>query len=354
MRACRLVRAAGAAGGRPRALAPSRNIRVAGALRVVTMQRMPHATARLDARDFARVARAIAHIDAHWREQPTPAALARAAGLSRWHFSRLFRRWAGISPRQYLQHVTGLDAKARLRGRMPVLEAALATGLSGPGRLHDLIVTLEAMSPAEYARGGAGVRIVCGFAPTPFGLMLCGRTRRGLCHLGFVAGADRACAERTLRAEWPHATLHWSDAAAAGVARQLWPRRPDSSGARAGHRRGESRAARRVRLHVRGTNFQLRVWRALLRLDADAPSSYGALARRLGTPGAARAVGQAVGANPIAWLIPCHRVLRASGALGGYRWGVERKRAMLAWEGMPAPPVPALPVKPGRPVSITS
>jgi AraC family transcriptional regulator of adaptative response/methylated-DNA-[protein]-cysteine methyltransferase len=295
---------------------------------------------RLDSRDFQRIARAIAHIDTHWCEQPTLAELARAAGLSRFHFSRLFRRWAGISPRQYLQHVTGLAAKAQLRGRAAVLDAALAVGLSGPGRLHDLIVTLEAMSPAEYARGGEGVRIECGFAPTPFGLMLCGRTARGICHLGFGPDADRARAERLLHAEWPRATLHWSDAAAAELARRLWA--PRSRRVRAG--------ADPLRLHVRGTNFQLRVWRALLRLDAEACSSYGELARGLGAPGAARAVGQAVGANPIAWISPCHRVLRGCGALGGYRWGLERKRAMLAWEGLPAPP----PKGPVRGISITS
>ncbi|MCC7462995.1 MAG: methylated-DNA--[protein]-cysteine S-methyltransferase [Gammaproteobacteria bacterium] len=279
----------------------------------------------LDSRDFRRIARAIGYIDAHWREQPSLAALAAVAGLSRFHFSRLFRRWAGISPRQYLQHVTGLAAKAHLRGHEALLEAALATGLSGPGRLHDLIVTLEAMTPAEYARGGAGVHIEYGFAPTPFGLMLCGRTPRGICHLGFEPDADRRRAERALRADWPQAALHGSDAVAVELARRLWAPRPAG-----GH-------CDPLRLQVRGTNFQLRVWRALLELDAAAHCTYGALARQLGAAGAARAVGRAVGANPVAWIIPCHRVLRGSGALGGYRWGLERKRAMLAWEGMPVP-----------------
>ena len=293
---------------------------------------------RLDSRDFQRIARAIAHIDAHWREQPTLAELARAAGLSRFHFSRLFRRWAGISPRQYLQHVTGAAAKARLRGRESVLDAALATGLSGPGRLHDLIVTLEAMSPAEYAHGGAGVRIDCGIAPTPFGLMLSGRSARGVCYLGFVPDAQRVRAERLLRAEWPRAELHWSDVSAAELARLLWPEAP----ARYARARRADGAAE-LRLRVRATNFQLRVWRALLQIDPDRHSSYGALARRLGSPRSARAVGQAVGANPIAWVIPCHRVLRGSGELGGYRWGPERKRAMLAWEALRASSRPETP-----------
>jgi AraC family transcriptional regulator of adaptative response/methylated-DNA-[protein]-cysteine methyltransferase len=287
----------------------------------------------IDSRDFQRIARAIGFIDAHWHEQPTLAQLARVAGLSRFHFSRLFRRWAGVSPRQYLQHVTGVAAKARLRERASVLDAALASGLSGPGRLHDLIVTLEAMSPAEYAQGGAGVRIDCGIAPTPFGLMLSGRTPRGVCYLGFVPDARRESAERLLRAEWPRAELNWSDASAVELARLLWPAPP----ARHVHGRRAGDAGE-LRLRVRATNFQLRVWRALLAIDPDRHSSYGELARRLGAPHAARAVGQAVAANPVAWVIPCHRVLRGSGELGGYRWGPERKRAMLAWEALRAPP----------------
>lgn len=315
----------------------ARNIRVAPAAAAATMPRMDTRADRLDSRDFQRIARAIAHIDAHWREQPTLAELARAAGLSRFHFSRLFRRWAGISPRQYLQHVTGVAAKARLRGRESVLDAALATGLSGPGRLHDLIVTLEAMSPAEYAHGGAGVRIDCGIAPTPFGLMLSGRSARGVCYLGFVPDAQHERAERLLRAEWPRAELHWSDASAVELARLLWPVR----GRHAHARRAGGAVA--LRLRVRATNFQLRVWRALLQVDPDRHSSYGALARRLGAPRSARAVGQAVGANPIAWVIPCHRVLRGSGELGGYRWGPERKRAMLAWEALRASSRPQAP-----------
>jgi AraC family transcriptional regulator of adaptative response/methylated-DNA-[protein]-cysteine methyltransferase len=302
------------------------------------MPRMDPRADRLDSRDFRRIARAIAHIDAHWREQPTLAELARAAGLSRFHFSRLFRRWAGISPRQYLQHVTGATAKARLRERESVLDAALATGLSGPGRLHDLIVTLEAMSPAEYAHGGAGVRIDCGIAPTPFGLMLSGRSARGVCYLGFVPAAQRVQAERLLRAEWPRAELHWSDASAAELARLLWP---DVQARQARARRADGAAE--LQLRVRATNFQLRVWRALLQIDPDRHSSYGALARRLGAPRSARAVGQAVGANPVAWVIPCHRVLRGSGELGGYRWGPERKRAMLAWEALRTSPSPEAP-----------
>ena len=287
---------------------------------------MSFAPEHLGARDFARIARAIAYIDAHWREQPGLDELARAAGLSRFHFSRLFARWAGISPRQYLQHVTGNDAKRRLRGRESVLDAALASGLSGPGRLHDLIVTLEAMSPAEYAEGGAGVCIDCGIAPTPFGLMVSGRTARGICYLGFVPEGSRDRALTLLREEWPRAELRWSPASAHELAALLWPAAVTST------RPAARRAVRELRLCVRATNFQLRVWRALLATAPAQAATYGELARRIGRPGAARAVGRAVGSNPVAWLIPCHRVLRESGQLGGYRWDPARKRTMLAYE----------------------
>lgn len=285
------------------------------------MQRMSTPVNQLDSRDFQRIARAIAYIDAHWQERPTLAQIAHQAGLSRWHFSRLFRRWAGVSPRQYQQHVMGTAAKQHLRGRESVLDAALATGLSGPGRLHDLIVTLEAMSPAEYASGGAGVHVDCGIALTPFGLMLSGRSARGVCYLGFVPDARRERAEALLRASWPRAQLRWSDDSAAELAALLWS---DTVRTR----------TRELRLRVQASNFQLRVWRALLELEPGEHCSYGELARRIGRPRAARAIGRAVGSNPIAWLIPCHRVLRGSGELGGYRWGVERKRAMLGWEAM--------------------
>jgi AraC family transcriptional regulator of adaptative response/methylated-DNA-[protein]-cysteine methyltransferase len=277
----------------------------------------------LNARDFARIARVLAYIDQHWREQPSVTGLAGQARLSQFHFERLFRRWAGLSPKQYLQIVTGAAARRSLRQQQSALQAALDVGLSGPSRLHDLIVKLEAMSPAEYAAGGAGVRIDYGIADTPFGPMLCGQTARGVCHLAFTAQPTRALAATELRAAWPEAELHWNPAAAAALAGRLWP----SSGAAANSQ---------ISVHVRGTNFQLQVWRALLELAPAESSSYGELARRIRHPAAARAVGSAVGANPVAWLIPCHRVLRAGGVLGEYHWAPERKRTMLAWEQLQA------------------
>lgn len=246
--------------------------------------------------------------------------LAREAGLSQFHFERLFRRWAGLSPKQYLQIITGAAARRSLRQKQSALQAALEAGLSGPSRLHDLIVKLEAMSPAEYAAAGAGVRIDYGIADTPFGQMVCALTARGVCHLAFTSAQQgRAEAAAEVQAAWPKAALHWNPPAAEALAERLWP----TAGVR---------HAREISVHVRGTNFQLRVWRALLALAPAEATEYGALARRIRHKNAARAVGSALGANPVAWLIPCHRVLRAGGMLGDYHWGPERKRAMLAWE----------------------
>lgn len=275
----------------------------------------------LDSRDFARIARAIAYIDARYREQPRLAAVARHAGLSEFHFNRLFRRWAGLTPKQYLAAVTARAARDALATERSVLDAALAVGLSGPGRLHDLTVTLEALTPGEIKASGAGARIAFGFSTSPFGDVLVAETARGLCHLGFVDTGGEARTESALRARWPQAQFERDDARALARALQIWSAR----GARGP-----------LCLAVAGTNFQVQVWRALLELDA-ATTTYGELAARLALPLCARAVGHAVGSNPVGWLIPCHRVLRSSGGLGGYRWGEDRKRAMLAWEALRSP-----------------
>ncbi len=277
--------------------------------------------ARLGTRDFGRICRALEFIEAHWQEQPTLERMANAVGLSPYYFNRLFHLWAGITPKAYVQLITGAVAKAGLRKKQPLLHTALQVGLSGSGRLHDLIVKLEAMSPAQYADGGAGLRIEYGVAPSPFGLMLTGRTARGVCHLSFIAQGSRAEATRELRAQWPKARLRWSPESALELAEQLWPASRTATSARLP-----------LRLLVHGSQFQLKVWQALLALDAGENVAYGELGAKLQQKGAARAIGGAVGANPIAWLIPCHRVLRAGGALGGYAWGTDRKRAILAWE----------------------
>jgi AraC family transcriptional regulator of adaptative response/methylated-DNA-[protein]-cysteine methyltransferase len=275
----------------------------------------------LSTRNFERIARAIAYIDEHWHEQPRLPDIAARLHLSPFHFDRLFHDWAGITPKTYIQHITGTVARQRLSQKANLLEASLAVGLSGPSRLHDLIVKLEAMTPAEAARGGAGVQIDYGVAATPFGLMLAGCTPRGVCHLAFVDTASQAAARGELLRNWPGAQLNWNPEAIATLANRIWPP-------------ARAAAGPPIKVWVRGTAFQLQVWRALLALGASDRTSYGALAEQIGQPRAARAVGAAVGANPVAWLIPCHRVLRASGELGGYHWGVERKRAMLTWEGL--------------------
>ncbi|GAC1456142.1 MAG: methylated-DNA--[protein]-cysteine S-methyltransferase [Steroidobacteraceae bacterium] len=281
----------------------------------------------VDSRDFARIARAIRFIDDNFRAQPRLATIAQSARLSEFHFTRLFRRWAGVTPRQYLAYVTARAARRELKGSASVLDAAYTVGLSGAGRLHDLAVTLEAVTPGELKAHGAGVRIRYGFSDTPFGRALLGSTPRGVCALRFVAPGGEAGAVQALASEWPHAQLQRDDAGAAALSARIW---------NTADQRGGSAPEASLRLAVQGTNFQLKVWQALLALGADSPTTYSALAEALRRAGASRAVGNAVGANPVAWLIPCHNVLRKDGGLGGYHWGEDRKRAMLAWTAMRA------------------
>jgi AraC family transcriptional regulator, regulatory protein of adaptative response / methylated-DNA-[protein]-cysteine methyltransferase len=273
----------------------------------------------LDGRDFRRIARAIRFIDEHFTEQPHLATLASAVHLSEFHFNRLFRRWAGITPRQYLAFVTAQAARAALKDADSVLDAAHAVGLSGPGRLHDLVVTLDAVTPGELKQLGRGVQLTHGFSDTPFGRALLASTTRGLCHLAFVEPGEERQALHALESSWPRAQRSRDDEQAQTLATRIW------SGAG-----GEP-----LRLAVKGTNFQLKVWQALLELGSRGPTTYSELAQAARVEGA-RAVGNAVGANPVAWLIPCHNVLRKDGSLGGYHWGPERKRAMLAWEALRA------------------
>jgi len=264
--------------------------------------------------NYRRIEKVISHIDRHHARQPGLDELARVAGLSVFHFSREFRRWAGLSPARYLRTISLSIAKRELDERGSVLAAAWAAGLSGGGRLHDLFVQFEAVTPGEYKEGGAGIRLRHGYAESPFGRVHAAISNRGLVHLAFVDGKEEA-AVGELRRRWPAAALDRDDAAVAALVRQVFVER---SG--------------KIVLAPGGTNFQVKVWQALLALGSRGPTSYSALAAAIGNPGASRAVGQAVGANPVAWLIPCHRVLRRDGSLGGYRWGVARKRAMLAWE----------------------
>jgi AraC family transcriptional regulator of adaptative response/methylated-DNA-[protein]-cysteine methyltransferase len=263
------------------------------------------------------MARAIDFIAAHADKQPGLDETAAAAGLSPFHFQRLFSRWVGVSPKRFLQVLTVERAKTLLDEGAPVLAAADGVGLSSGSRLHDHFVSLEAVTPGEYRAGGPGLRIGHGLADSPFGSLFVAWTPRGICRLEFV-DATPAAPLATLVNDWPGAELLRDDTAAANLAGRLFA--------------ADSRSSGPLSLHVQGTNFQVAVWRALLGVAPAAVTSYSALASGIGRPRAARAVGAAVGANPVGWLIPCHRVIRQSGEMGGYRWGIGRKRAMLSWE----------------------
>ena len=271
------------------------------------------------ASDYERVERAIRYLEAHYLEQPDLAAVARAAHLSDFHFQRLFTRWAGISPKRFLQFLTVEHAKKQLATSKAVLETTLDSGLSSPSRLHDLFVSVEAVTPGEYKSRGAGIRIDYGFHSTRFGTCLLGLTRRGVCWLGFVNGGGERNALQKMRAHWSGATLLERTDATAAVTDRIFSALETGTGSSLG-------------ALLMGTNFQLKVWQALLRIPAGALVSYDTLGAMAGIRGAARAVGSAVGANRVAYLIPCHRVIRNSGLLGGYQWGEPRKRAILAWE----------------------
>lgn len=269
---------------------------------------------------YERVARIIRYLEEHRLEQPDLEALARAAGCSPFHLQRLFSEWAGISPKRFLQCLTVAHAKECLSRGQSVLDAALESGLSGPGRLHDLCVQLEAASPGELKSGGAGWALRAGFAESPFGQCLLAEGPRGICHLSLLEPGGEEAAWKELGGRWAGAVTERDDRQAKQVAERVF--RNPASGT----------AGLPLRAFVRGTDFQVRVWRALLAVPPGVRISYGRLAELVGCPAAARAVGSAVGANPLAWLIPCHRVIRQTGVLGEYRWGRERKRAMLVWE----------------------
>ena len=279
--------------------------------------------------DYDTVARAIRFLREECRSQPSLEEIANHIGLSPFHFQRLFTRWAGVSPKRFLQFLTVESAKERLRASAPILQTAFATGLSGPARLHDLFISTTAVTPGEFKAGGAALEIRHGIAETPFGPALFGTTHRGLCHLTFLGegSEEGSMAQRALAEAWPEASLIQDNGAALGLARTIFSgqleREADSVGTR----------ERPLPLLLKGTNFQIQVWEALLRVPPGALTTYGRLARKLNRPGAARAVGAAVGRNAIAYLIPCHRVIREEGTLGGYRWGPVRKEAILGWEG---------------------
>jgi AraC family transcriptional regulator of adaptative response/methylated-DNA-[protein]-cysteine methyltransferase len=249
--------------------------------------------------------------------------LAAHVGMSRFHFQRLFSRWAGVSPKRFLQFLTLEHAKGLLLQSEPVLRTAFASGLSGPARLHDLFISTEGVTPGEFKSRGLALQIAYGVHPTPFGPALFARTERGLCHLAFLDSGCRTemdAAVDGLRTDWPDAVLAEAPEETAALAQAIF------------HPGDTSPPAAPLSLFLKGTNYQIKVWTALLRIPSGSVTTYGGLAKALGAPKSARAVGSAVAKNPIAFLIPCHRVIRGIGALGEYRWGAVRKRAIIGWE----------------------
>lgn len=267
--------------------------------------------------DYQRIEQAIRFLSENFRQQPSLAQVAARVGLSEFHFQRLFRRWAGVSPKRFLQFLTAEYARSVLQASGSVLEAAWESGLSGGGRLHDLTVALHAATPGEIKSHGAGLTIRYGFHPTPFGEALIAATARGICALAFLQGSREEVLSK-VRPPWKNAAFVPDQKATGALAERLFSR--------------EQQSGVPLVLHVQGTNFQIKVWQALLCLPAGSAATYGDIAAAIGTPGAARAVGSAIGQNPVAWLIPCHRVIRKTGILGEYRWGAMRKKAMLGWE----------------------
>lgn len=273
------------------------------------------------------VTQALHYLVDHVDEQPGLEVLAQHVGLSPAHLQRTFQRRVGVSPKRFLQFMTVEHAKSLLHRKADVLRTSLEVGLSGPGRLHDHFVALEAVTPGQWKAQGAGLEIRHGVAESPFGEVFLATTQRGICGLAFPRSADeRALVEAEHRRRWSGAALVADPGRVQEIARRLFDRAVEP-GAPAWS------SVKPLAVLVRGTNFQVKVWRALLEIPAGTLCSYGDVTARVGAaPGTARAVGQAVGANPVAWLIPCHRVIRAAGGLGGYRWGLPRKRTMIAWE----------------------
>ena len=271
------------------------------------------------AEDYETVRRAIAFVSERFRDQPETEAIARAVGANPRALTELFRRWCGLTPKEFLQAVTLDHARKVLRETPSVLEASYELGLSGPGRLHDLFVVHEAMSPGEWKSGGTGLSIAYGFHPSPFGTALVFATERGLCGLAFSNRGEETAALADMRGRWPNARLVEDQARTLPFARRvfdpaLW------------------REEQPLRVVLIGTDFEIRVWDALLSIPLGATSTYGRVAEQIGRPTAARAVGAAVGKNPISFVVPCHRVVGSSGTLTGYHWGLTRKRAILGWE----------------------
>lgn len=267
--------------------------------------------------NYSRIAQAISYINGNFKTQPGLEEVAEKINLSPFHFQRLFTEWAGVSPKKFLQYLTVEHAKKMLKENQATLfETAFETGLSGTSRLHDLFVNIEGMTPGEYKNGGENLTINYSFAETPFGNILVASTPKGICHIAFTEYAEDALED--LKTKFPNAVYQqFADAAqqhALYIFRQDWDRISE------------------IKLHLKGTDFQLKVWETLLKIPAGQLTTYGAVAREIGLPSASRAVGSAIGANPVAFIIPCHRIIQSTGLLGQYHWGSTRKTAIIGWE----------------------
>ena len=273
---------------------------------------------RQSSEDYLRIEQAILYLENHYKDQPELGDVAANIGLSEYHFQRLFTRWAGVSPKRFLQFLTKEGAKELLSQSENLLDTTHQVGLSSLGRLHDLFITAEAVTPGEYKSRGAGVAIRYGIHPTPFGKCLIATTERGICHLSFVQTSEGDAIDN-LVSDWKQATMIEDHRSTVPLIEPIFDLRYNHRG-------------KPLNVHLRGTNFQLKVWEALLQIPAGEVTTYAGIASRIGNPNATRAVGTAVGHNPIAVLIPCHRVIRKVGEFGNYRYGALRKKALLARE----------------------
>jgi AraC family transcriptional regulator of adaptative response/methylated-DNA-[protein]-cysteine methyltransferase len=269
--------------------------------------------------DYARIEQAIRYLEKNFRQQPTLKEIADSVGLSEYHFQRLFTRWAGISPKRFLQFLTVEYAKQMLAEANSVLDVTYEAGLSSPGRLHDLFVTCEAITPGQYKKSGQGLTITYGFHASPFGECLLAVTDRGICGLTFVQSGNQAAALMELKNNWPQAEFSQDSSKTQPFAERIFdPVKQEQA----------------LPVLLKGTNFQLKVWQALLRTEPGTVVSYNDVATFIGQPTAARAVGNALAQNPVGFIIPCHRVIRSVGLTGDYAWGSARKRAILGWEAV--------------------
>lgn len=270
---------------------------------------------------YQQIARAIDHLTTHYREQPSLRELAEKANLSEFHFQRLFTEWAGVSPKKFGQYLTLEHAKTRLRTGAPLADAAFDAGLSGTGRLHDLFVTIEGVTPGQFKQAGSGLTLDYGVFDSPFGAYVLGTINDKIALLHFLPEGDQP--EPILTAAWPEAELHHDPTKLQPLADQIFPAVAVTSA---------SQPIQPLPVLVRGSAFQLKVWEALLKIPEGQLASYDQIAEAIGQPTASRAVGTAIGSNPVSYLIPCHRVIKKTGLFGNYRWGSERKQAMLGWE----------------------